>query len=221
MKYKGFIKVALIFASVLILGLPYLCQAKNWRTCIRTSIGAANRIAILGILTVVPCPPGVSGTCWRTGPNWSQFTFGNQNRTGPCSEATYPASRCSDGQGAIEICGVSAVFLQGPSFEYIHSSQPPTVLYIKAATGLTPNISGIWQSRHGMVYEIIQNGNDFTWNCVTPKTETATGAILGSELRATWQNAAGTASADGEVTQTDAQNNATEITWTNGAVFFR
>ncbi len=87
-------------------------------------------------------------------------------------------------------------------------------------TSAVPDIAGTWSSSVGLVYEIKQNGNQFTWFAVVTN-EKGQGTLTGKIIKVSWSGLLGNGSTQGEVTKTDAQNRAIEIRWKNGAVFYR
>jgi hypothetical protein len=82
------------------------------------------------------------------------------------------------------------------------------------------NLAGTWQSSIGAVYEITQEGNQFTW-FAAKFNQTGKGYINEKNVAASWSDKEVTGSATGEITKTDAQGRATEIRWSNGVVFTR
>ncbi len=84
----------------------------------------------------------------------------------------------------------------------------------------TPDVSGIWKSSIGLVYEIRQRGDQFGWS-VANSDEKGRGSCQGKAVSATWTNRAGAGSAKGNITGADASGKATRIEWDNGVVFFR
>jgi len=81
------------------------------------------------------------------------------------------------------------------------------------------SLTGRWNSNIGQVYEINQQGAQFTWTAVLLNQQ-ASGTIVGDNLHASWKGAVGQESATGRVVR-DAQGGATRIEWSNGVVFTR
>jgi len=82
------------------------------------------------------------------------------------------------------------------------------------------NISGVWQSSIGLVYEIEQSGNHFTWH-VASVGQTGEGTIEGDRLQAKWRNGRKTDSATGRIVEADETGRAFRIEWSNGVAFHR
>jgi hypothetical protein len=82
-----------------------------------------------------------------------------------------------------------------------------------------PDISGTWKSSIGLVYEITQTGNSFTWH-VASINQRAEGTIEGTAVKASWRGLLRRDSATGKVVQ-DVSGRAIRIEWSNGVVFRR
>ncbi len=123
---------------------------------------------------------------------------------------------------------VAKAKVQGPPTEKKESS------VMKKSTGLTaqksasavataskiPNVSGLWKSSIGLVYDITQQGNRFEWTVTTTK-EKGQGLLNGNDLSASWQGKTGSGSAKGKITAIDVTGKPTQIDWNNGVRFFR
>jgi hypothetical protein len=83
-------------------------------------------------------------------------------------------------------------------------------------------LAGTWVSTFfNTVYQIQQNGTNFSWTAAT-LNESAQGKLLaGNTVSVTWSGKLGSGSAKGKITQIDAQGKATRIEWDNGHVFTR
>jgi hypothetical protein len=102
------------------------------------------------------------------------------------------------------------------------SVQPKAAGQAPAAAGArtrTPDISGTWQSSIGLVYEITQTGDAFTWR-VASINQRAEGTIEGNAVKASWRGLLRRDSATGKVIL-DASGRAVRIEWSNGVVFRR
>jgi photosystem II stability/assembly factor-like uncharacterized protein len=82
------------------------------------------------------------------------------------------------------------------------------------------NISGVWQSSIGLVYEIEQSGTNFTWY-VASLGQAGEGTIEGERLQASWQTGRGSESASGLIVEADDAGRALRIEWSNKVVFHR
>jgi len=82
------------------------------------------------------------------------------------------------------------------------------------------DISGLWHSSIGLVYEINQNGNQFNW-IVHNKNQPGSGNINGKELFVKWKEGNMTNSTRGIVKEMNPEGLATIIEWDNGVTFFR
>jgi hypothetical protein len=82
------------------------------------------------------------------------------------------------------------------------------------------DISGRWNSSIGFVYDILQSGNSFTWQVVTPISEQGQGTITDEgQVDAEWNGDNGSGSGSGTVEYSG--NRIVRITWSNGVVFTR
>jgi hypothetical protein len=88
-----------------------------------------------------------------------------------------------------------------------------------AARPRTPDISGTWKSSIGLVYEITQTDNAFSWH-VASINQRAEGTIDGNSVKASWRGLLRRDSATGKVIL-DASGRAVRIEWSNGVVFRR
>ena len=95
-------------------------------------------------------------------------------------------------------------------------AEAPTRLFPCVATGAQVNISGQWNSNIGAVYEIQQNGDQFTWSA-PGLSQSGTGTI--SENAITINGPGWTVK--GTITKADASGNAAEIVAENGVTLFR
>lgn len=88
------------------------------------------------------------------------------------------------------------------------------------SSGMTiTNVSGRWKSSIGVVYDITQQGAQFTWT-VAIGDETGKGTISGNKISAFWKGQQGSGSSAGQITRESA-GKATEIKWGNGIQFYR
>jgi hypothetical protein len=96
-------------------------------------------------------------------------------------------------------------------------AEAPAGLFLDAGSvSAEVNISGQWNSNIGAVYEIQQNGNQFTWSA-PGLSQSGTGTISGNAVTIDgpgW-------TVKGTITKTDASGNATEIVGENGVVLSR
>lgn len=83
-----------------------------------------------------------------------------------------------------------------------------------------PDISGTWASSVQRTYEIVQDGNRFSWT-VKGTDEKASGSIEGDLIVAEWSGGVGRGRAEGHFTGIDETNRAVVIEWSNGVVFTR
>jgi hypothetical protein len=82
------------------------------------------------------------------------------------------------------------------------------------------DISGRWNSSIGFVYDILQSGNSFTWQVVTPISEQGQGTINDeNQVNAEWNGDNGSGSGSGTVEYSG--NRIVRISWSNGVVFTR
>jgi hypothetical protein len=82
------------------------------------------------------------------------------------------------------------------------------------------DISGRWNSSIGFVYDILQSGNSFTWQVVTPISEQGQGRITDvGQVDAEWNGDNGSGSGSGTVEYSG--NGIVRISWSNGVVFTR
>ena len=83
-----------------------------------------------------------------------------------------------------------------------------------------PDISGKWNSNIGIIYNITQQADHFSWT-VTNISERGEGVVKGDALTASWKGSQGSGSSQGKITATDAKGRATKIDWNNGVRFYR
>ncbi len=89
-----------------------------------------------------------------------------------------------------------------------------------------PQLTGIWKSNIGLVYEITQEGNHAFWKVqgkeeageIVIETDPNEGKIF---LQATWQGEQGRGSATGRVIERDHRGRPMAIEWSNGVIFNR
>ncbi len=94
-------------------------------------------------------------------------------------------------------------------------------VFISQSKPITVDVSGTWKSNLGVVYEIKQTGNTFTWSAPSLK-ETAKGSLTGNDqLKVEWTGSFGTGSTNGKITQKDSSGRATKIQWDNKSIFTR
>ena len=81
------------------------------------------------------------------------------------------------------------------------------------------NISGKWNSSLGWLYDITQNGSEFSWTVTHQNiTEQASGSISGMSVQATWSDPNGSGSGSGVIVA-DSTGKAIRIEWDNGVIF--
>ena len=85
---------------------------------------------------------------------------------------------------------------------------------------LVVDVSGTWTSSVGLVYQLQQSGEDFTWT-VDGTPERGAGRIRGKNVLARWINGEVRDAAEGEIVSVDDGNRATRIQWKNGVLFQR
>jgi len=96
----------------------------------------------------------------------------------------------------------------------------PIAVTATASPALMPSLAGSWRSNVGVVYIIEQTGAVFSWTVAFPQ-QTANGTINGKKVQASWWEGQQQKSAEGQITETNAQNQATVIVWNNGVTFVR
>jgi hypothetical protein len=83
-----------------------------------------------------------------------------------------------------------------------------------------PDLSGQWNSSVGIVYYMVQDGNQFEWTVAKTK-EVGLGVQSGNTLSVSWKGPQGSGSSTGQITAVDPKGRATQIEWKNGVRFFR
>ncbi len=83
-----------------------------------------------------------------------------------------------------------------------------------------PNVSGLWKSSNGLVYDIKQTGDRFEWT-VKDKNENAEGVIKENKVFASWKREMRSGTLEGKITTVDPTGKATQIDWNSGMRFFR
>jgi len=116
-------------------------------------------------------------------------------------------------------------FLPGQASAAIQAS--PAMIQASPLTGTalaSPapmlSLAGSWRSNMGVVYAIEQTGTTFSWTVAFPH-QTANGTISGKKVQASWWEGQQQKSAEGQITETNVQNQATVIVWNNGVTFVR
>jgi hypothetical protein len=79
------------------------------------------------------------------------------------------------------------------------------------------NIAGTWKSNIGLVYEIAQSKDKFTWKVINLKQE-GEGTITGDSISATWVDPKGRGGAKGKIILNE-KGKSVKIQWSNGVVF--
>lgn len=90
---------------------------------------------------------------------------------------------------------------------------------VAASVQQAVSIDGQWRSNINLVYNIKQNGNQFTWT-VVGLNQNGQGSVNGLSIQATWTAGRGTGSAVGKIV-VDAHGRAYRIEWSNGVVCTR
>jgi hypothetical protein len=83
-------------------------------------------------------------------------------------------------------------------------------------TSRVPNLTGQWNSNIGVVYEIQQSGNNFTWSAPS-LNQSGTGTISGTSVIMSgpgW-------TVKGIITEADSSGRPTKIVGENGVILFR
>ena len=93
------------------------------------------------------------------------------------------------------------------------------VILALPANAQTSDLTGRWDSSIGLVYDITQTGQAISWK-VTTTPQTATGAVQGDSVNASWTGPRSTGSATGKIIR-DQHGRAVRIEWSNGVVFNR
>jgi hypothetical protein len=89
-----------------------------------------------------------------------------------------------------------------------------------AQPGDAVDISGRWNSSIGFVYDILQSGNSFTWQVVTPISEQGQGTITDEgQVNAEWNGDNGSGSGSGTIEYSG--DRIVRISWSNGVIFTR
>ena len=112
-------------------GLVVNCWG-GWETCYSKSLKHTFALTgkKFGLLQIVPCPPGVTGTCFGAGPKMKAFNDGLLSRT-ECENKPLIQDHCDDSPGEIIICTLAYEPYGPVNHRYIHSSNPPSIVYIK------------------------------------------------------------------------------------------
>jgi hypothetical protein len=97
---------------------------------------------------------------------------------------------------------------------------PPSTPQAPPQQSPIPDISGKWQGGLGLVYEIVQNGEQFVWK-VLMGLQTGIGTISGKTVSANWTGALGTGSAKGQLIIDSSTGKVMSIKWDNGVTFNR
>ena len=79
------------------------------------------------------------------------------------------------------------------------------------------SIAGTWKSNIGLVYDITQNKDKFTWK-VRDQSQVGEGTITGDAVNVTWIDLKGRGGAKGKIIL-DRGGKAVRIEWTNGVIF--
>ncbi len=95
----------------------------------------------------------------------------------------------------------------------------PVELKLGTITVEPISIAGTWKSNIGLVYEITQSKDKFTWK-VLGQNQAGEGTITGKAVSVTWTDTKGRGGAKGKIIL-DRQGKAVRIEWTNGVVFTR
>ncbi len=81
------------------------------------------------------------------------------------------------------------------------------------------SIAGSWKSNVGLVYEIAQNKDKFTWKIIG-MNQVGEGTITGDAVSVTWTDPKGRGGAKGKIIL-DRDGKAVRIEWSNGVIFRR
>jgi hypothetical protein len=81
------------------------------------------------------------------------------------------------------------------------------------------DIAGTWKSNIGLVYEIAQNKDKFTWK-VQGQSQIGEGTVAGDAISVTWTDPKGRGGAKGKIVL-GRDGKAARIEWSNGVVFRR
>lgn len=100
------------------------------------------------------------------------------------------------------------------SFWFIHAAS--------FAQADTSALTGIWTSNIGVVYEITQSGDDFSWFAPQLRQK-GVGQVTGpAAIKVTWKDERGALKrANGLIKKHDSEGHAIRIEWDNGVNFFR
>jgi hypothetical protein len=102
--------------------------------------------------------------------------------------------------------------------------QPSGGAYIIPSQSVAPQIitkiSGSWNSNIGVTYEIVQNGDIFSWTAASIGQK-GNGTIKGKQINANWWDSKGQGSVTGTITEITPDGTAKAIHWNNGVFFKR
>lgn len=177
----------------------------------------------------VPEPKRCQQTC-QSDPKCKAWTYVKPGVQGPNArcwlKSGVPAAKASD-------CCISGVKLPaGATSDVKGIKKPVTPTHIPTSRvevqtksippqlPAIPDVSGLWESNIGSVYQISQNGSNFEW-IVKNKNEVGNGTIKGVNLSAQWRGRQGGGAAQGKITVVNSEGKATKIQWNNGVVFHR
>jgi hypothetical protein len=175
------------------------------------------------------------GAVYQIQQSGSQFTWSapslNQSGTGTISGTSITMSGPgwtvkgtiteTDASGKpAKIVGENGVIIfrasGGPAGPAGIPAQQPPASALKAPPGGVLDVSGVWNSNIGAVYEIQQSGGQFTWSAPS-LNQSGTGTISGTSITLSgpgW-------TVKGAVTEADASGKATRVVGENGVILFR
>lgn len=105
----------------------------GWEVCYSKSLNHAFELTKpeWGYLGVVGCPPGVPGTCFGAGPKMKKFN-NKLYKDRRCEGAENTGLKtCDSSPGDVIICSLMYETYTSDKLRYIHSSNPPGIIYIK------------------------------------------------------------------------------------------
>jgi hypothetical protein len=203
---------------------------------------AVSGLTLAGMIATAQSMPDISGV-WNSNigavyeiqQSGSQFTWSapslNQSGTGTISGNDITLSGPgwtvkgsiteADASGKpTKIVGENGVVLfrttGSPTVSVKLPDKKPVTSAPKPPAGGAIDISGVWNSNIGAVYEIQQSGGQFTWSAPW-LGQSGAGTILGNDVTL---NGPGW-TVKGSVTETDSSGNPTKIIGENGVVLFR